>query len=168
MPLRANGIMQPAVSGHWERHSLATFGEVLQKLAHTVDFRSASLYVMSPDSGCLRCVAEHGDGINFIEGVKFANGPGLSAWVAQKRRTIHLADIHRGSRHGHEPIRSYLAMPIYVDDEVAAVLNLGHVLPNAFSEKMPLLKAFGDQLAPALKSHLQKRHGFSGGDRRRN
>ena len=49
------------------------------------------------------------------------------------RKIIHLPDIHRGSRHGMNPVRSYLAVPLEMNNRVVGVLNLGHISPNAFS-----------------------------------
>lgn len=107
-----------------------SFADQLQK---KVEFESASLFIFDSTSDALQEVAHVGDGIDFISAVNFPMGSGLSAWVAQKGKIIHLPDIHRGSRHGMNPVRSYLAIPLEMNNRVIGVLNLGHISPNAFS-----------------------------------
>lgn len=103
------------------------------KLREQIEFESGSLFVFDSVSNSLKEVASVGDGIDFISAVNFPMGSGLSAWVAQKGKVIHLPDIHRGSRHGLNPIRSYVSVPLELNNRVIGVLNLGHVVPNAFA-----------------------------------
>ncbi|MFZ5519409.1 MAG: GAF domain-containing protein [Candidatus Zhuqueibacterota bacterium] len=108
------------------------FQSILARLKGTVDYQSASLYLMNREKQQMISVAEQGDGINLINAINFPMGFGLSAWIAEKKRVIHLPDIHKGTRHGHNPIRSFVAVPIIYNDEVIGVLNLAHIKPNAF------------------------------------
>jgi len=108
------------------------FQSILVRLKGTVDYQSASLYLMNQEKQQMIAVAEEGDGINLINAINFPMGFGLSAWIAEKKRMIHLPDIHKGTRHGHNPIRSFVAVPIIFDNEVIGVLNLAHIKPNAF------------------------------------
>ncbi len=114
--------------------SRAIFSELMAKLHDHLEFQAGSLFAVENDTQSLREVASVGDGIDFISQVHFPMGRGLSAWVAQKGKLIYLPDIHRGSRHGLNPIRSYLSMPLEVNNRVIGVLNLGHTVPNAFHE----------------------------------
>ncbi|TDI87717.1 MAG: GAF domain-containing protein [Caldithrix sp.] len=109
------------------------FDSFAVQLREKVEFESASLFIFDSTSDTLKEVAHVGDGIDFISAVNFPMGSGLSAWVAQKGKIIHLPDIHRGSRHGMNPVRSYLAVPLEMNNRVVGVLNLGHISPNAFS-----------------------------------
>jgi len=114
------------------------FVRLLTRLRDKLPFQAGSLFLVEQDTQSLRQVANVGEGIDFISQVRFSMGPGLSAWVAQKGKRIYLPDIHRGSRHGLHPIRSYLSMPLEINNRVIGVLNLGHIVPNAFEE--PVLR----------------------------
>ena len=116
------------------QHWIGMFQAFLEKLHEEVEFESGSLFLLETDTQALKEVAVKGDGIDFISSVHFPMGPGLSAWVAQKCKLIYLNDIHRGSRHGQNPVRSYLSMPLEMNTKVVGVLNLGHTVPNAFDD----------------------------------
>lgn len=110
----------------------SVFDSILARLKNTVDYHAASLYLINRSTRQLISVAEQGDGINLIGAINFPMGFGLSAWIAQKKKLIHLPDIHKGTRHGQNPIRSFVAVPIIFNDEVIGVLNLAHIKSNAF------------------------------------
>lgn len=114
--------------------SKALFHAFMHDLSEILDFQAGSLFLVEKNSHSLREVANWGDGIDFINQVHFPMGSGLSAWVAQKGKVIYLPDIHRGSRHGLNPVRSYLSMPLEINSRVVGVLNLGHTVPNAFDK----------------------------------
>ncbi len=114
----------------WENR----FNTFFDELSKTVQFESGSLFVYELNTQSLTEVAQRGDGIDFISAINFPMGAGLSAWVAQKGKVIYLPDIHRGSRHGLNPVRSYLSMPLEMNNRIIGVLNLGHLMPNAFDE----------------------------------
>lgn len=112
--------------------STLLFSKLMQQLNRELDFRAGSLFLVEKKTQSLKEIANWGDGIDFINQVHFPMGFGLSAWVAQKGKLIYLPDIHRGSRHGLNPVRSYLSMPLEMNNKVVGVLNLGHIVPNAF------------------------------------
>jgi len=129
----------------------------LQELARKVAFEVATVYAYSKREKNLCKIADYGGGVNFIERIRFDHGYGLSAWVAQKQKPVYLPDIHRGSRHGYSPIRSYLSLPILIEDELAGVINFAHVKPHAFERKsMILIKNFAETLKPIFR--LYQRH----------
>lgn len=109
-----------------------TFQTYLDDLYEQVEFKSGSLFYIDRNSQSLHEIAKKGEGVDFIGGVNFPMGSGLSAWVAQKGKKIYLDDIHRGSRHGLNPVRSYLSLPLEMNTKIVGVLNLAHVIPNAF------------------------------------
>ncbi len=108
------------------------FRKYMAELNRQLQFESATLFLVENETQTLKEIAHFGEGIDFINKVHFSMGCGLSAWVAQKGKRVYLADIHRGSRHGHNPIRSYLSMPLELNNKIIGVLNLGHLIPNAF------------------------------------
>lgn len=132
-----------------------TFDSFLTDLKECVGYEASSLFVFEQESQSLREVASSGDGIDFISSVNFPLGKGLSAWVAQKGKLIYLADIHRGSRHGFNPIRSYLSMPLEQNGKIVGVLNLSHVKPKAFSgKKMQKIEALAKQITRKIYNRI--------------
>ncbi len=133
----------------------------LDLLAEQIEFESASLYVLVRRKRKLQKMCDLGGGVNFIDSVRFENGSGLSAWVAKKQKPIYLSDIHRGSRHGQAPIRSYLSMPIVADENVIGVLNLAHTKAAAFERReMLTIKNFIENLKPILEIYQRYSYGF--------
>ena len=110
------------------------FDEFMIDLNQQIYCESGSLFLFDKENETLKEVATIGEGIDFIGKVNFPMGNGLSAWVAQKGKCVYLPDIHRGSRHGLNPMRSYLSIPLEVNNKILGVLNLGHVFPNAFKK----------------------------------
>ena len=108
---------------------------LLNDLRQAVDFKWATIFMNDVETGKLKIIAQVGEGIDFINRINFSLGMGLSAWVAQKKRLVHLPDIHRGTRHEHHPVRSFISMPLFRGNSVVGVLNLAHVFPNAFGHK---------------------------------
>jgi len=126
----------------------------MEELARNIEFESGSLFVCEADSQNLHEAAKSGEGIDFISSVSFPMGAGLSAWVAQKGKVIYLADIHRGSRHGLRPVRSYLSMPLETNNRVVGVLNLSHTEPNAFDGKrMETIEQLSKEVTRKIYNH---------------
>jgi len=137
------------------------FGDSLYNLADKVEFDAASLYLLSKRTQKLHKISDLGGGVNFIDKVRFDKGHGLSGWVAKKQQPIYLPDIHRGSRHGQAPIRSYVSIPILSDEEVLGVLNLSHVKPNSFERPtMAIIRNFIDNLKPILQMYQRHHYAF--------
>lgn len=133
---------------------LQFYKNFLDELNNAVEYDSGSLFVLQSKTHTLKEVAKRGDGIDFISSIDFPMGSGLSAWVAQKGKIIYLADIHRGSRHGLNPVRSYLSMPLENNNRIVGVLNLGHVIPNAFErEEMITISTLTKDLARKIYNH---------------
>lgn len=124
---------------------------LLNDLRQAVDFKWATIFMYDGDTGKLKVVAQSGEGIDFINRIHFSMGPGLSAWVAQKKRLVHLPDIHRGTRHEHHPVRSFISMPLLRGNSVLGVLNLAHVFPNAFGYKeLQTLEAIKEEIVSKI------------------
>jgi GAF domain-containing protein len=145
------------ITHEFERVSIQGFHDALELLHKAVDFCGASIFVAQSENGFMKCVAEYGEGANFIDRIQFESGSGLTAWVAQRRRPVHLPNIHRGSRHGQSPIRSYLSMPIYCEEKVVGVLNIAHVVPNAFSrQKYAIIQDFCARLSHIMRVYQRR------------
>jgi len=56
---------------------------------------------------------------------------------------------------GEKDLRSWLAVPLLMRDQVLGCLSLGHTQPNRFSpEDIQMAVTFGDQVAIAVENHL--------------
>lgn len=138
-----------------EYNENSIFDRILQYIKKNVDYYAASLLLLNKNCNKLQQVAKYGDGCNLINDIHFKMGIGLSGWIAQKKRTVCLPDIHRGARHGHHPIRSFVAIPILHQDNVIGVLNLAHVIPNAYGPKeVKTLKNLISTIAPKIYNLL--------------
>lgn len=137
------------------------FSESLGHLSRKVPFQAASVYCYIPHKEQLHKIADYGGGVNFIERIRFDHGYGISAWVAKKQAPIYLPDIHRGSRHGYRPIRSFLSMPIIIHDELAGVMNFAHIEPNAFERpRLLMIKNYIENVKPIFQliMRIQKKY----------
>jgi len=143
-------IQSIVTEGSWDE----VLDGFLYELEQSVDFEAGSLFIFENDSQTLKEISKKGDGIDFISSISFPLGNGLSAWVAQKGKLIYLPDIHRGSRHGMNPVRSYLSIPLEVNHSVIGVLNLGHTLPGAFDEEnMDKIRIMAKEVARKIYNH---------------
>ncbi len=106
------------------------FEEMLNLIGKSVEFSHASLFLLDKKKNQMTEVASVGKKVDLIDFVKFEAGVGLSSWVAKEKRPIVLSNLHR--KRGGEKIRSFLAMPLILEDEVFGVMNLCHVMAHAF------------------------------------
>lgn len=107
--------------------------EILKQLGNLVDYRSASLFVVSGESGKLEEVCTIGrTTVDLIDFVNFNMGTGISAWVAQKKRHIVLNNL-RKSRGGTHT-KSFLSVPVVLAGEVIGVINLAHDEADSFTK----------------------------------
>lgn len=127
------------------------YKKILLDIKANVDFNSANLLILNKAADKLENAAQYGNNCNLIKTMNFKMGHGLSAWLAQKKRIVCLPDIHRGARHMHNPIRSFVAVPIMFDEIVIGMLNLAHIKPNAFgAEQVKILSRIVEAIAPQL------------------
>ncbi len=110
----------------------SSFEEILKELGNLVDYRSASLFVVSREKGKLEEIFTVGKTVELIDFVNFNMGRGISAWVAQKKRHIVLNNL-RKSRGGTRT-KSFLSVPIVLAGEVTGVINLAHDEPDSFTK----------------------------------
>ena len=106
------------------------FEQMLNLIGRSVEFSHASLFLLDRKAGQMKEVASVGKKVDLIDFVRFEAGAGLSSWVAKEKRPIVLSNLHR--RRGGEKIKSFLAMPLILDQEVFGVMNLCHVMSHAF------------------------------------
>lgn len=110
----------------------SSFEEILKQLGNLIDYRSASLFIISGESGKLEEICTIGRTVDLIDFVNFNMGSGISAWVAQKKRHIVLNNL-RKSRGGTHT-KSFLSVPVVLAAEVTGVINLAHDEPDSFTK----------------------------------
>lgn len=114
------------------RVSIDSFEEILKLVGEIIDFRSASIFMITAENGKLEEVCKIGNRVDLIDFVEFDMGTGISAWVAKKRRPILLNNLRKSKGGVH--IRSFLSAPIVFGQEIIGVVNLAHDEPEAFDE----------------------------------
>ena len=101
---------------------------------------SGSLALVNPTTGLLEIEATEG----LPEGsasLTLRLGEGISGWVVQHGEALRIGDVADDDRYvsARPDVRSELAVPVRIDDEVRAVLNMDSERPDAFSEMDQLL-----------------------------
>ena len=124
------------------------FNEIFKLLSRLVPFESASLFVFSGDSNELIKVGDYGGGVDLARNFSFGKGMGLSSYVAEEKRTILLSNLHDGPRFIHGSLKSFLSVPMVVEDNLVGVINFGHFEPEIFNQThVEYLEIVATQLA---------------------
>jgi signal transduction histidine kinase len=68
--------------------------------------------------------------------IKLRVGEGVTGWVARSGHTLRLGNVRQDARYImlRRSVRSELAVPLYVEDNLRGVLNVDSTRPEAFSE----------------------------------
>ncbi|MCP4581902.1 MAG: GAF domain-containing protein [candidate division Zixibacteria bacterium] len=110
-----------------------TFEKVLELIGKVIDFRSASMFLVSMETGLLNEIAKIGRSVELISFVKFEMGMGFSAWVAKEKRPIVLNNLRKN--HNGANIKSFMSVPMIFKDELIGVINFAHDQSNSFTER---------------------------------
>ncbi len=136
------------------------FAALLATLQHAVPFEGGTLFLLDPATQRLESVATRGEYTDLIEGVTFQLGTGFSAWVAREKKPVLLSNVHRTVQPAIRAVRSFLCVPLLVQDELVGVVNLSDSTPGAFTEEHKrLLTLVGAQAAGVLQriAHSRQR-----------
>lgn len=128
---------------------------VLDLLARVLRFENAAVLVLDPASGKLRLSASRGELVDLREELEFERGSGISAWVAENRRSLVIPDVHDDPRWGSpdEGIRAFASYPLLAETgETIGVLNLSARAPGVYGhEEQRLLQIVASQLALTVR-----------------
>lgn len=113
----------------------AIFAAALEAVRRAIAFENATLFVFNRETASLEEAATVGGLVDLIGHVRFDRGCGFSSWVAQSRKPVLLNDLHREGGSEAPSVRSFLSVPIVVQGDVAAVVNMSHSRPGAFDEE---------------------------------
>jgi GAF domain-containing protein len=132
------------------------FEKVLNLIGKSVEYSQASLFYLDKSSSRMKEVVSVGKTVDLIDFVKFESGTGFSAWVAKEKRPILLSNLHR--KRGGETMKSFLSVPLILDDELIGVMNLSHIRANAF-ERSDL--EFLQLVSAPISLSLERKHYYS-------
>ena len=107
--------------------------EILKLLGQIIDFRSASIYMFSSQTGKLEEIRNIGRRADLIDFVNFELGSGISAWVAKHKRPIMLNNLRKSKGGTHT--RSFLSVPIIFNKETCGIINLSHDEPDMYRKR---------------------------------
>jgi signal transduction histidine kinase len=111
---------------------------------------SGSVALVNPTSQTLDIEASHGLPAG-SEQLKLRVGDGITGWVARHGRPARVGDVRSDPRYVElrSEVRSELAVPLHVRDEVRGVINVDSDRENAFSES-------DQELLEELAAHAAK------------
>ncbi len=113
---------------------------ILRETVRLTRASSGSVVLVNPTTGFLEIQAAHGLPPN-ADHLKLRVGEGITGWVAFTGRPARVGDVARDERYImlRANIRSELAVPLRVNDDVRGVLNVDADREDAFSEEDQLL-----------------------------
>jgi len=115
--------------------SAAAIRDALTQIRRGVPFENASLFLFNRETRALEEAVTIGERVDLIGHVRFDRGHGFSSWVAEQKKPVLLNDLHREGGSEAPSVRSFLSVPIVVQGEVSAVINVCHSRPGAFDEE---------------------------------
>lgn len=128
-------------------------GRILALLHHLVPYETAAIHLVDGD----RLITQAGVGaalptvgqMNYRREDDF-----IWQFVERERRPYLCQDLHREPWKplaGFEYIRSFMAVPLTIQDEVTGILTLDHSLPNQFNdEQMQVVTLFAHQVSTTV------------------
>ncbi|MHB1307862.1 MAG: GAF domain-containing protein [Limisphaerales bacterium] len=127
---------------------------ILRETVRLTRASSGSVVLVNPTTGFLEIQVSHGLPPN-AERLKLRVGEGLTGWVALCGRPALVADVTRDPRYimVRPNVRSELAVPLRVYDEVRGVLNVDADRASAFTpEDLALLEDFAVEAASVIRN----------------
>ena len=115
--------------------SAAAIRDAMTQIRRGVPFENASLFLFNRETRVLEEAVTIGERVDLIGHVRFDRGHGFSSWVAEQKKPVLLNDLHREGGSEAPSVRSFLSVPIVVQGEVSAVINVCHSRPGAFDEE---------------------------------
>jgi len=127
---------------------------IVREAARLMTASSCSVVLLNPTNGFLEIQAAQGLPEN-ARSLRLRLGEGLTGWVAQTGRPARVGDVTRDKRYImlRPEVRSELAVPLEVNNDVRGVLNVDSDQADAFSEDdQELLEALAVQAARVIQN----------------
>jgi signal transduction histidine kinase len=127
---------------------------ILGQTARVMRASSGSVVLLNPTSGLLEIHASMGLS-HSAANVKLRLGEGITGWVARKGIPVRCGDVSQDPRYIRlrRNVRSELAVPLIVNDQVRGVLNVDSHRKDAFSaDDQELLEALAQSAAKVIQN----------------
>lgn len=124
---RLSGILNKTLTASAD----AVYGAVFDILDEVVDYESATLFATDQESKALSIVQSRGPAVvELASEVDFDRGSGLSGWTGSRREPVILPTISDDKP--ERGFRSLVSVPLWLNNRLVGVLNLGHSQPGFF------------------------------------
>ena len=125
---------------------------LLRIVCDAMGYEHGFLTTVDPETHELVVRAAFGPSFTYV-GARIPQGKGISAWVVDQRRLQNVADVTLDPRfYGPADVRSCLAVPLRIEDDVLGVIGVESPRPNAFtSDDEQLLTAVSHQITAAIR-----------------
>ena len=108
------------------------YSAVFDILDEVIDYESATLFVANPESEVLEVAQSRGPVVvDLVAQVGFEHGHGLSGWTGSLREPVVLPTL--GGENSDRKFCSMVSIPLWLNERLIGVLNLGHQRPGFFS-----------------------------------
>jgi len=133
------------------------YNAVVAQVQQIIPCENCTLFLLDPTRSRLEPKATRGRVVNLLDHIAFEKGQGVSGWVASRGKQLVIADLkqeHNLLNVEMIPprVRSFVAVPLMVQENVIGVLNVSHSQPNAFTaEDVQLLTILAGQAAVTIE-----------------
>lgn len=128
---------------------------MVTKAIELIGARTGAVLLINYEDQVLEIMAAVGMSEKFMRETKLKIGEGITGWVAQSGLPLLVNDVTEDKRYykAIENVRSELAVPLKLNNNLIGVVNVDSNKPNAFSkEDMELLADFAENAAIAIKN----------------
>ncbi len=127
------------------------YEKIFDMLNQLMPHKYATIFLLDPDAKKIQLVAQRGKAIDLIRLVEFEFGRGFSAWIAKERKTVYLNNLHKEKLYQSNTMRTFLSMPLLLENDLVGVINFGADEADAFDQGIfPRLKILTSLLAGLL------------------
>ena len=116
---------------------------------------TGSLMLIDTDSGVLNIEVARGFPPRVISETKLKIGEGVTGWVAKEGKPLLVPDVTKDGKYVKidKDVKSELAVPLVLEDEVVGVVNVDSVRTSAFThEDLELLSTLAGQSAKVIQN----------------
>ncbi len=136
--------------------------ELFDFIEKVIEFNMAIIYVIDYEKEQLEVLSAKGPNLNSLKKrVKFRIGEGVVGWVAKEKKAIMLENAMHSKeikvrQHSQEDpvIRSYMAVPLIVSNNVIGILSISNSKPGMFKQRdVQMISIIGSQIAAILEAN---------------
>lgn len=115
------------------------YDAVLDMVGKLIPYENCTVFVLEPDHKKLAQRATRGRAVNLMDHIPFEHGSGISGWVAERKKQLIINDLSREQGLLNvelipPSVRSFISVPMIVQENLIGVLNVSHSRPRAFTQ----------------------------------